>query len=341
MASGQDQTNRESKGRPGPIAADQPIWDMTLPGMPSGLNDAGTLSRFHELGYRYVSVTVANDTCHDPERAAAFIQNIEGVVQANADRLRRVKSSNDISKAVANGQLAISFHFQGTNPFGGDIENVSRFAALGLDHALLAYNEPNNVADGCASFPGAGLSGFGRALIQAFNRCGVIVDGSHSGYRSTMEAMELSTSPVIFSHSNAHAVFPHYRNLRDDQIKSCAATGGVIGINGVGAFLNADGDASAERIFRHIDYLAELVGHRHIGLAWDFIERIDVFAERASSETSKWPLNNGKPVLFKEFAGPEIVFDIAALMAERGYAPSQISDIFWGNFHRVYAEVVG
>ena len=341
MASGQDQTNRESKGRFSPIAADQPIWDMTLPGMPSGLNDAGTLSRFHELGYRYVSVTVANDTCHDSELAAAFIRNIEGIVDANAAHFRLVKSSNDISNAVADGQLAISVHFQGTNPFGGDIENVARFADLGLDHALLAYNEPNAAADGCANFPGAGLSRFGRALIREFNRCGVIVDGSHSGYRSTMEAMELSTSPVIFSHANAHAVFPHYRNLRDDQIKACAATGGVIGINGVGAFLNADGDASAERIFRHIDYLAELVGHRHIGVAWDFIERIDVFAERAASEASKWPLNDGKPVVFREFAGPEVVFDVAALMAARGYEPSQIRDISWGNFHRVYSEVVG
>ncbi|NKB59558.1 MAG: hypothetical protein GKS00_24830 [Alphaproteobacteria bacterium] len=317
------------------------IWDMTLPGMFSGLNDAGTLKRFHDLGYRFVSVTAANDTCHDPDIAEAFIRTVQGIAAEDPARFRVARSSADVSKALENKQLAISFNFQGTNPFAGDVRNVERFAKLALDHALLAYNEPNRVGDGCASFPGEGLSPFGRELIRAMNGSGVIVDGSHAGYRTTMEAMELGTAPFIFSHSNAHGVFPHYRNLRDDQITACAASGGVIGVNGVGAFLNEHGRASAQQIFSHVDYLVSLVGDQHVGLALDFIERTDVFAERVAKETEKWPLNDGKQVCFEEFAAPEIVRDVAAHMANHGYGAAQIENVFWRNFHRVYSQVVG
>lgn len=317
------------------------VWDMTLPGLFSGLNDAGTLRRFHALGYRFVSITVANDTCRDPDLAVAAIEAVRAMAELDSDLFRIVRSASDVSNAVEAGQLALSFNFQGTNPFAGNIENVARFADLSLDHALLAYNQRNGVGDGCANFPGDGLTPFGRALIGEMNRCGVIVDGSHSGYRTTMEAMDLCAAPFIFSHSNACGVYPHYRNLRDDQIEACAASGGVIGVNGVGAFLSEDGKASAEHVFRHIDYLAALVGHEHVGLALDFIDRTDLFAERVAKETTKWPLNNGKPVRFDAFAEPRVVHDIAALMADHGYDAAQIRAILWGNFQRVYAAVIG
>jgi len=317
------------------------IWDMTLPGMFSGLNDVQTLHQFHALGYRFVSVTAANDACRDPETAAHAIQSIHRTAAANPDRFAIVTRAAEIEGAVSAGRLAISFNFQGTNPFGGNIDTVARFAELGLDHALLAYNEANGVGGGCASDPGDPLTVYGRDLIQEFNRQGVIVDGSHAGYRTTMQAMDVSQQPFIFSHSNAHGVFPHYRNVRDDQIRACAASGGVVGINGVGAFLNAEGEAGPEQIFRHIDYVTELVGHQHVGLALDFIERADLFAQRAANETWAWPANNGQPVRFDHFAKPEVMHEVVALLESRGYAAGQIDDILWGNFYRVYAEVVG
>ena len=317
------------------------IWDMTLPGMFSGLNEVQTLFQFHALGYRFVSVTAANDACLEPAVAAHAIQSIHRTAEANEGKFAIVTRASEIEGAVAADKLAISFNFQGTNPFGGNIDNVARFAELGLDHALLAYNEANSVGGGCASDPGDPLTAYGRDLIGEFNRRGVIVDGSHAGYRTTMQAMDISQQPFIFSHSNAHGLFPHYRNVRDDQIRACASSGGVVGINGVGAFLNADGVAGPEQIFRHIDYVAELVGHEHVGLALDFIERADLFAQRAADETWAWPENNGQPVRFDQFAEPEVMHEVVALLESRGYAAGQIDDILWGNFYRVYAEVVG
>lgn len=314
---------------------------MTLPGMFSGLNDVQTLFQYHASGYRFVSVTAANDTCHDCDLAAEFIRSIHRTVEANANKFRIVTCVADIEGAVATGQLAISFNFQGTNPFGGDLGNVARFAALGLDHALLAYNEANSAGGGCASDSGDALTSYGRDLIREFNRQGIIVDGSHAGYRTTMQAMEFCQQPFIFSHSNAHRLFPHYRNVRDDQISACASLGGIVGINGVGAFLDADGVAGPEQIFRHIDYIAERVGHEHVGLALDFIQRTDLFAQRAAGEASKWPTNDGQPVRFDQFAKPEVTHEVAALLESRGYSARQVNDILWGNFYRVYAEVVG
>src|SRR5690606_34276467 len=104
-----------------------------------------------------------------------------------------------------------------------------------------------------------GLSRFGVALIKEMNRVGMIVDCTHTGYRTSMEAMELSAAPTIFSHSLARALWDHERNVADDQIKACAATGGVIGMNGVGMFLG-DNDGSPEKVADHIDYVAQLVG---------------------------------------------------------------------------------
>ena len=93
---------------------------------------------------------------------------------------------------------------------------------------------------------------------------GMIVDCSHTGRRSSLEAIERSALPVIFSHSNAHAVCAHIRNIHDEQIRACAAGGGVVGIVGIGAFLG-DAHAKSETMFRHLDHVASLVGPEHVG----------------------------------------------------------------------------
>ena len=319
---------------------DSLVWDMTLPGMFSDLNDIGTLDRYLAAGYGFVSITVGNDSVWNPDVVSQRLSRITTTLQQQAGKLAIVRDPSDIQAAQAQGKLAVSFNLQGTNGLAGDLSRVEQFRRLGVTHMLLAYNGKNAVGDGCAERTDAGLSRFGIRLIEEMNRVGMIVDGSHCGYRTTMEAIEVSEAPFIFSHSNAFGVFPHYRNIRDDQIEACAKTDGVVGVNGVGEFLGETGDASAEAIFRHIDYLAELVGAQHVGLGFDFITHIERFAEMARKSAEQWPSNDGKQVSFENFAPPEIVFPVVELMCRHQYGDEDVRGVLGGNFMRVFSKVV-
>ncbi|MCG8562186.1 MAG: dipeptidase [Hyphomicrobiales bacterium] len=323
------------------LRRDSLIWDMTLPGMFSGLNDGATLDRYRAAGYGFVSVTVGNDSTWNASEILRRLATFRTTLKRQPEKFVVVGTASDIERARAQGTLAVSFHLQGTNALEGDLSWVEAFFRLGVTHMLLAYNNKNAVGDGCAERTDAGLSRYGVSLIEEMNRVGMIVDGSHSGYRTTMEAIEVSTRPFIFSHANAAGVFQHYRNIRDDQIEACAASGGVVGITGVGAYLSEDGEASPENVFRHIDHVASLVGARHVGLGFDFITEIDTFAARVGDTADQWPSNNGKPVRFDQFAAPEIVGPVIETMCRQGYSDDDVRQVLGGNFLRVFKAVVG
>jgi membrane dipeptidase len=317
------------------------VWDMTLPGMFSGLNEVSVLQRYRSAGISFVSVTIGNDTLRDPELVGHRISKIRQEISINGDHFRIVDCAADILDAERDGKLAISFHLQGTNALGNAIDSVGAFRRLGITHMLLAYNSRNFAADGCAERTDAGLSRFGIAVVREMNRVGILVDGSHTGYRSSMDAIEVSAKPFIFSHANAYGVFPHYRNVRDDQIKACAQTGGVIGVNGVGAFLSKTGDASAEIIANHIDHMVSLVGPGHVGFGLDFITEAAKFASMVDEVDDQWPSNDGARPRFDHFAPPEIIESVTGWLCQRGYSDSDISGILGGNFLRVFRDAVG
>src|SRR6185369_12169278 len=174
----------------------------------------------------------------------------------------------DVERARDGGRLAIAFDLEGTEPLDGDVEMVERFYELGVRQMLMAYNRNNRGGAGCMD-DDVGLTPFGRAVVEAMNRVGMVVDCSHTGYRSSLEMMELSTAPVVFSHSNPRALWTHDRNVRDEQILACARTGGVVGVNGIGIFLG-DNDTRSERVVDHIAYVAELAGPEHVGIGLDY-----------------------------------------------------------------------
>ena len=250
---------------------DAVICDMTLPWRDYGdpARRTGTLPRMAANGVNFVSLTLAADW-NDVGETAHKIAKERAYFRANADRYTLVDTADDILAAKSEGKLAVSFHFQGTNPVVNDVAMVEAYYRLGVRHMLMAYNIRNSVADGCNERTDAGLSRFGVSLVEEMNRVGMLVDGTHTGYRATMELFEVSSDPVIFSHANPAAVRPHRRNIRDDQIQACAKSGGVIGIDGVGIFLG-DNDISMDTVLRHIDHVAQLVGPQHIGLGIDFV----------------------------------------------------------------------
>ncbi len=239
--------------------------------------------------------------------------------------------------AKAAGKLGLVFNLQETNMLEGKLELVQAFYDLGVRHMLLAYNARNHVGDGCAERTDGGLSRWGLEVVAEMNRVGMLVDGTHTGYRTTMDAMAVCTAPFIFSHCNAHAVYGHYRNIRDDQIKACAATGGVVGLNGLGEFLDDD-TASTAALFRHLDHMVQLVGPRHVGLGLDYVRDTGRFWGWVRDNAAMWPAGPNSRT-GSAFAQPEQIEELTGMMLQAGYGEQAIRDILGGNWLRVARQV--
>ena len=149
--------------------------------------------------------------------------------------------------------------------------------------------------------------------------------------------METTDNPVIFSHSNASAIHPHARNIPDDLIQACAATGGVVGINGLGDFLGP-GEDLADLITRHVDHVVQLVGPDHVGLGLDFVFDLQELDDYLT--TMKGTFGDGEVVPFTHrFAPPESFIPITVRLLKLGYAREDIRKIVGGNWYRVARQV--
>jgi len=144
---------------------------------------------------------------------------------------------------------------------------VALYRDLGVRQMHLAYNRNNSVAGGCHD-EAQGLTPLGRRIVGAINAAGVLMDCSHTGRRCSLDIMAASDAPVIFSHSNPLALVEHGRNVTDEQIRACAATGGVVCVSGVSIFLGTR-TPDADDVARHAAYVANLVGVQHAGIGLD------------------------------------------------------------------------
>lgn len=313
------------------------VIDMTQPMALGNLHKLNVLEKARAAGFDFVSVT-AQEHRSDVTAAAAAIGAVIRYVAERPDQLLYVRNCNELLRARAAGLTGVGVHFQDTDPVDGNLDLVWMYRELGVSHMLLAYNQRNRVADGCAEVTDSGLSRYGRDLIKEMRKVGILCDGAHSGRRATLEAMEVFEGPFIFSHSNCASVFAHYRNITDEQIKACAATGGVIGINGVGRFLD-DPFASAVSMFRHVDHIVSLVGWEHVGIGLDRMADPDRMWQALHDRPSAWPTNNGRPLQFATFAPHTVVGEIVDLMLSRGYSEEAIKGYLGGNFLRVLKTV--
>lgn len=318
-----------------PWLAETSVCDSTLPWtetfLPPGAELGAILARFQASGFDHVSLTAAAG--HDS--ATATLSTLAQLRKAVADS-RHLALATDraaLAAAKAAGRLSVSFHFQTATPFLGDLALIEPFHALGVTRALLAYNERNLAADGCHEPANAGLSALGRRAVAAMDAGGLILDLSHCGERTSLEAMELSANPPLFSHSNARALFDHERNITDEQIKACARRGGWIGVNGVGFFLAEGSCDIAQEISRHLAHMADLVGAEHLGLGLDFmfLEGSDYGFYRRAPE--RWP--RGYPPPPWDFFQPEDIEALVVALEQRGFTQAEMQGLLGENYLRV------
>ncbi|MGT2509583.1 membrane dipeptidase [Cupriavidus basilensis] len=204
--------------------------------------------------------------------AGGALREIGGWIRLFQSRedLLLVRTGADVERAKREGKLGILMHFQGTQPIENDLRLVDSYKALGVSMIMLTYNQKNMVGDGCEERTDAGLSNFGVDLVKRLNEQRIIVDCSHTGTRTTLDAIEHSTQPVVFSHSNVRSVYDVRRNISDEQIRAVAASGGVIGMNAFPPTVSAGNKPSMEDFLRHFEYIIDLVGVDHVGLGLDY-----------------------------------------------------------------------
>jgi membrane dipeptidase len=281
----------------------------------------------------------------DPRPWTRAIENIAALRRRLAEEApycRLAGSVAEVDRARAEGKMAVAFDIEGMNALNGRAELVQLYYELGVRQMLFAYNRNNRAGSGCHD-EDSGLTDFGREVIDEMNRVGMVVDCSHTGLRTTMEAMERSARPVIFSHSNARALVDHGRNITDAQIKACAATGGVVGVNGVNLFLGEE-KASPAAVARHAAHIAELTGPAHVGISLDYAPDLEAaagdsgIAEMIASDPRTWPAEAGydRPI---DFLAVRRLPEVAEALAATGFDDGEITAILGGNFRRVAAEV--
>lgn len=297
--------------------------------------DVGELARYLRPGGSYVSVNVG----YTPHRAADVIGLLTTFRSRIADdeRYLLAQTLDDVAEAHATDRVAVGFDLEDSGPLEGDLDRLRLFHDLGVRTLLPTYNFRNAAGSGCLDAVDEGLTGYGRALVREMNAVGMVVDGSHCSTRTGLELCEASTSPVIYSHACMRSLWEHERNITDEQARACAATGGVVGITGVGIFLGSN-DASVEALCRHIDYAVDLVGPDHVGIASDYPFDLDDFNREMAANSRLFPDSYTRWGTI-DFMPPEDLLTVGDALRRRGYPAESVAAILGGNFLRVAEQV--
>lgn len=267
------------------------------------------------------------------------------------DDLLLAYKAGDIETAKRSGRLGIFLHLQGTDPIEDNLDLIDVYKKLGVGVIQLTYNVRNRVGDGCEEISDAGLSRFGIKLIERLNRARVIVDCSHTGLRTSLEAIEHSSAPVILSHSNVASVHANLRNVPDELIDAIAESGGVIGIAGFPAFVAASPRPTLDHFIEHIDAVVQRVGVDHVGLGIDYYSgQSGVASDEEALRSYHQAVGSGAwgaayPAPPHHYpAGIESPRTLPALtlrLLESGYSEADVRKILGGNWMRVMRGVWG
>jgi membrane dipeptidase len=243
------------------------VWDAhaCLPLHPDC--DVTLLRRHHAAGATFVSVNIGMDM-NPLAQIFPVIASFRAQIARHADLFVPVDTVDDVLRAKAEGKLAVAFDLEGGIPLRGRPEMVGLFRDLGVRQIHLAYNRNNPVGGGCYD-EDVPLTALGRRIVEAIFAAGVLMDLSHTGHRTSLDIMALGLGPVLFSHANPRAVHHDLRNVTDEQIDACAATGGIVCVNGVGRFLT-DLRGGTSAILDCVDYLVDRIGPARVGLGVDY-----------------------------------------------------------------------
>jgi len=303
--------------------------------------------------YREGGVTALAPTVGSTESARSTLNRLAAWCRLlrGRDDLTIVRCASDIEAAKKSGRMGIYFHFQGVEAIEDNLDLIDLYKTLGVGVVQLSYNVRNRVGDGCEEPSDAGLSRFGARLVERLNQAGVIVDCSHTGLRTSLDAIRRSTAPVILSHSNVAALQPSARNVSNELLEAIAKSGGVIGVAGFPAMVAASARPSLDQFIAHIDEIVRRVGIDHAGLGIDYYAgQAGIASDEAARRNFEYAIREGlwstayPPPPHHYPAGietPRQLPNLTARLCERGYSEADVRKILGGNWLRVMRAVWG
>ncbi|MDT9600733.1 dipeptidase [Sphingosinicella rhizophila] len=311
------------------------VWDNhgCMPLRPFDEDFLPQLERYRAAGVNVILLNVGFGE-QGIEEHVRVLAHFRHWLSSRTDRYLIIETVEDIERARASGRLAVGFNLEGANGIADQLSMIQFYYDLGVRWMLMAYNRNNRVGGGCQDEDG-GLTEFGRKVIDEMGRVGMVACCTHTGYRTAMDVLTYSRKPVIFSHSNPRALHDHPRNITDEMIRACAATDGVVGLNGIGIFLG-DNDNSTDTYVRHIDHVVNLVGARHVGIGLDYVFDIEELDDYIRKMKGTFPDGLGYDVgAGLRMVEPERIGEIADRLLAMNYSDEDLTGILGGNFLRV------
>lgn len=250
--------------------------------------------------------------------ADLIFDKLEQIVGQNSDYISIARTPADLYEDKRNGRKSILFGIENGLALEHDLANVSHFAQRGIVYITLCHNGDNDICDsarGCNTHNG--LSHFGREVIDAMNREGIMVDLSHASEKSFFDALQQSKTPIVCSHACCRALCDHVRNLTDEQMRALAQQGGVMQITLYHGFLRLDGEATVADAIAHLEHAIDVMGINHVGIGSDFDGDGGVRGLADASE----------------------MINLTRLLRQRGFSDNDLQKIWGGNWLRVMGEV--
>ena len=252
------------------------------------------------------------------EYADLIFGKIEAIVEQNKQYLAIARTPADLYSNKQQGRKSIMLGIENGLALDGHLDRLQHFAQRGIVYMTLCHNGDNDICDSArGNHTHNGISSFGQQVVREMNRLGILVDLSHAGEKSFYDALELSSQPIVCSHSSCRSLCDHPRNLTDDQMRALAAKGGVMQITMYNGFLVKDGEATVLDALRHLEHAIEVMGIDHVGIGTDFDGDGGVRGMANSSE----------------------LLNFTRLLLARGYSEQDIEKIWGGNFLRVMTQV--
>jgi membrane dipeptidase len=234
-----------------------------------------------------------------------------------------VRNVEEMRETLKSGRVALWLGLEGGEPIGESLDLLEVFHRLGLRVLTLTWSLRNAIGDGVFERTNGGLTNFGVEVIGKAEELGILIDLSHINEAGFWDALDVTSFPVIASHSNARRLCDHLRNLTDEQLKAIAERDGVIGAVAIPSFVDGE-RPTLEKYVSHIEYMADLVGYRHVGLGFDFVYYLEGWS--------------GKSV--EGFENESRIPQLLELLKER-FSKKEIEGIAFKNFERVFERVVG
>jgi len=313
--------------------------------------DAADLADVRASGITAVNLTVSGvgSYARDYDKTIAQIAQTDREITLHPDVLMKFNDARDFAVAKRSGKLAIIYGFQDATPLGEDLDRLDTFRGLGVRIIQLTYNRRNLVGDGCLEPGNAGLSQFGRTLVERMNASSLLVDLSHCGQRTTDEAIAFSKKPVAITHAGCTAVADLPRNKNDATLRALAERGGVVGIYFM-PYLRTSGQQMAADVVAHIEHALDVAGEDHVGIGTDgaisAVELTDEYKKAFASEIAERRKNGisapGETTAVYTFVPdlntPRRLETLATLLARRGRPERVIDKVLGGNFLRLFNE---